>query len=479
MTSGKNKTLEYDVENRIIRITQPDVVTSFMYDGDGGRVRVSRTANNETRTTTYIGSLFEKNDCTDSGSQITQIKHIFAGATRVCSVKSVDGGPLTMDYYHGDHLGSSSIITDQNGQQVQYLEYAPYGTVARNEGTDATAYKFTGKELDSTGLYFYSARYYDPEIGRFVTADTIVQAPYDPQSLNRYAYCRNNPIKYVDPSGHWFWAFLGLIGIVAGIGAVASTVIAGVTGQITSWSTFWAAFASGATAGAVAAVGSFVTGAGTILGGLLIGAAAGGAGGAVGSSIAGGFSWGAVGLGAAFGGALGGFGNSSAGRAVGRAIGKGIGKLPFGQHIQNFGCAIGDKINQLHAEARGINIQVRAVDSATEDFLNTPVETDTNQPTGYRYVGPDEAAKIAEIGKVPNVSRSGISKNVFYTPEEPLFSAFQAKDFYNLKELPTHRIGLNTAKTTNIYGGNVDGGTGIELVTGEEIPVVDIQELGK
>jgi hypothetical protein len=298
--------------------------------------------------------------------------------------------------------------------------------------------------------------------------------------LNRYAYCRNNPIKYVDPSGHWFWAFLGLIGIVAGIGAVASTIIAGVTGQITSWSTFWSAFASGATAGAVAAVGSFVApGAGTILGGLLIGAAAGAAGGAVGSSIAGGFSWGAVGLGAAFGGALGGFGNSSTGRALGRAIGKGIGKLPFGQHIQNFGCAIGDKINQLHAEARGINIQVRAVDQATEDFLNTPVGIDNNEPTGYRYVGPEEAAKIAETGRVPNVSKSGISKSVFYTPEKPLFSASQAQNVYNLNGVPTHRIGLNTAKTTNIYGGNVDGGVGIELVTQEEIPAVDIQELGK
>ncbi|MDD4860838.1 MAG: toxin TcdB middle/N-terminal domain-containing protein, partial [Smithellaceae bacterium] len=205
MTSGKNKTLEYDVENRIIRIIQPDAVTSFMYDGDGGRVRVSRTVGNETRTTTYIGSLFEKDEFTDSGNHVTQIKHVFAGSTRVCSIKSVDGGSADINYYHGDHLGSSSIVTDQNGQQVQHLEYAPYGSVSKNEGADVTDYKFTSKELDATGLYFYSARYYDPEIGRFVTPDTIVQAPYDPQSLNRYSYCRNNPVKYVDPSGHFFW----------------------------------------------------------------------------------------------------------------------------------------------------------------------------------------------------------------------------------------------------------------------------------
>ncbi len=51
----------------------------------------------------------------------------------------------------------------------------------------------------------HGARYYDPVLGRFITPDTIVQAPYDPQSLNRYAYCRNNPVKYVDPTGHSWW----------------------------------------------------------------------------------------------------------------------------------------------------------------------------------------------------------------------------------------------------------------------------------
>jgi len=228
MTSGKNKTLEYDVENRIIRITQPDAVASFMYDGDGGRVKVSRTADNETRTTTYIGSLFEKNDCADSGNQVTQIKHVFAGSTRVCSIESVDGGPADINYYHGDHLGSSSIVTDQNGLQVQHLEYAPYGTVACNEGSDVTTYKFTGKELDSTGLYFYSARYYDPEIGRFVSADTIIQAPYDPQSLNRYAYCRNNPVKYVDPSGHFFWAVIAFIAKAFAAISIGSAIAGGI-----------------------------------------------------------------------------------------------------------------------------------------------------------------------------------------------------------------------------------------------------------
>ncbi len=60
---------------------------------------------------------------------------------------------------------------------------------------------FIGQRLDSTGLYFYGARYYDPAIGRFISPDTIVPDPASPQSFNRYSYCLNNPLKYTDQSG--------------------------------------------------------------------------------------------------------------------------------------------------------------------------------------------------------------------------------------------------------------------------------------
>lgn len=61
---------------------------------------------------------------------------------------------------------------------------------------------FTGQRLDTTGLYYYNARYYDPNIGRFISPDTIVQDYYNPQTLNRYSYCINNPLKIVDPTGN-------------------------------------------------------------------------------------------------------------------------------------------------------------------------------------------------------------------------------------------------------------------------------------
>jgi RHS repeat-associated protein len=192
MVTGKNKTMQYDAENRLIQVNESGIITSFSYDGDGGRVKKTTVNGPQTMATTYIGSLFEK----DSDGKTR--RHIFAGANRTATVESTGA----TYYYHSDHLGSSNVITNQSGAQAQYAEYTPYGSLARNEGADVVKYKFTGKELDRTGLYYYGARYYDPEIGRFITADPTVQRPFDPQDLNRYAYCRNNPLNFADPSGY-------------------------------------------------------------------------------------------------------------------------------------------------------------------------------------------------------------------------------------------------------------------------------------
>jgi RHS repeat-associated protein len=216
--------LTYDIENRLIKVTQTmspteavprstinyPAIFSFTYDGDGGRVKKTikvkglspqRTASEQ--NTIYIGSLFEK----DSSGKTT--RYIFSGSNRICAISqglSPQGTIPRINYYHSDHLGSSNVITDNQGQQVGFTEFTPYGSTYKQTGSYDPKFKFTGKELDNTGLYFYGARYYDPQLGRFTSADTIVQAPYDPQSLNRYAYCRNNPINLVDPSGHSWWS---------------------------------------------------------------------------------------------------------------------------------------------------------------------------------------------------------------------------------------------------------------------------------
>lgn len=128
---------------------------------------------------------------------------IFANGQRIATI----GASGSVYYYHTDHLGSSSVITDSFGAKVQAVTYFPYGATRTNISTANpaidVAYKYTGKELDtSTNLYYYDARYYDPTLARFLTADTTEPSLAQPQDLNHFSYVRNNPFKYVDPSGN-------------------------------------------------------------------------------------------------------------------------------------------------------------------------------------------------------------------------------------------------------------------------------------
>jgi len=112
-------------------------------------------------------------------------------------------------YLHSDHLGSTSVTTNASGQCTSSQWYYAYGNVRTPapttpcSGALPTDYTFTGQKRDaSAGLMFYNARYYDTTLGRFISADTIVPSAGNPQSLNRYAYVYNNPVRYTDPSGH-------------------------------------------------------------------------------------------------------------------------------------------------------------------------------------------------------------------------------------------------------------------------------------
>ena len=103
----------------------------------------------------------------------------------------------------------------------------PLGVCRNSQGTVDTDKLFTGQRLDDTGLYFYNARYYDATIGRFISPDTIVPNPANPQTLNRYSYCLNNPLKYIDPTGHWSWAKIAAVIAVTIVVAVAVIATAG------------------------------------------------------------------------------------------------------------------------------------------------------------------------------------------------------------------------------------------------------------
>lgn len=96
-------------------------------------------------------------------------------------------------------MGSTRLITNESGNVVTEIAYNPFGESAVTGEEDS--YLYNGKEKDSSGLYYYGARYYDCEIGRFTSRDPNSPDFNNPQSLNRYTYCLNNPLKYIDPLG--------------------------------------------------------------------------------------------------------------------------------------------------------------------------------------------------------------------------------------------------------------------------------------
>jgi RHS repeat-associated protein len=198
--------LEYDAENRLKRLTQAGtIVVEYGYSAEGERLWKRKNGDNTTLQV-WIGNIYEEKD----GKTLF---HVSARDERVCSFEPGSylaggtGGSATHVgyYYHEDHLNSSSAMTGAGGELVEGNVWFPFGrtTGPSPQAPFQVSRRFTSQILDSeTGLYYYGARYYDPEIGRFIQADTVLPDLENPQAYNRYAYTLNNPLKYVDPDGH-------------------------------------------------------------------------------------------------------------------------------------------------------------------------------------------------------------------------------------------------------------------------------------
>jgi RHS repeat-associated protein len=108
-----------------------------------------------------------------------------------------------LHYLYTDHLGSINAIQQANGtvQQTRYLPFGGYRAGSSPNPITSHAYTSQRENMD-IGLYYYNACYYAPTLARFLSADTLIPDPQNPQSLNRYAYTLNSPLNYSDPTGH-------------------------------------------------------------------------------------------------------------------------------------------------------------------------------------------------------------------------------------------------------------------------------------
>jgi RHS repeat-associated protein len=163
LVSGGGRTLTWNGANQPVTITSGGASESYTYDVDGARVMTVRTASGQpTVTTVTMGGLWEE---VVGGTQTRY--YVFNG-----QVIAVRAG-TTLTYLHGDHLGSISVSTSATGQVLNTQHYDAWGKV-RSGSVPQTRRNYTGQELDATGLLYYNARYYDPQLARFISADSVV-----------------------------------------------------------------------------------------------------------------------------------------------------------------------------------------------------------------------------------------------------------------------------------------------------------------
>ena len=204
LISAGNVTYDYDAENTRISVTTTDKKITYVTDVAGEMSQVlesyEKTNGGKKIHTVYVygnGLIYSYNDNeADSTTPDNKVQDLSSDKS---SDKDADG----TTYYHYNNIGSTTKLTDNNGNVIQSYEYGAYGEVLSGD-TKITPFLYNGQlgvMTDDNGLYYMRARYYNVNIKRFINQDVVYGSINVSQSLNRYSYVQGNPIKLTDPFG--------------------------------------------------------------------------------------------------------------------------------------------------------------------------------------------------------------------------------------------------------------------------------------
>jgi len=208
------KLMSYDSQNRITSVTNQttsEVMGQYSYDDQGFRVykKSRQTTNSQTsiyelETPNKYFAVERQKDLSNNPIPNTDyaVNNIFLNGVRIAAMVSTGQARWFMT----DQVDSVNVVTNDNGDAISAIDYLPYGETWYEQGDTGFSPKYNSQDLDKeSGLYFFNARHYDPEIARFETADSVVDGEMSVVGWNRYTYVHGNPIMYKDPTGHWTW----------------------------------------------------------------------------------------------------------------------------------------------------------------------------------------------------------------------------------------------------------------------------------
>ena len=216
--TGENQTYVYDAENRLSQVSvtkdgKTAVIQQNIYNGEGQRIQ--KIDGDETINYYYQDGVVAYTTDTN-GNQNSQ--NLIGTDGNVLATERFQQNATQYYLYNKDIQGSTSILVKEDGSADAIYQYTDFGeTMIQGYDQAKNEICYAGGIYDqSTGLYYLNARYYNPEDGRFLTEDTYHGENDKPDTQHLYVYCVNNPVNYVDPSGHYAVALYTLVKIVAG-----------------------------------------------------------------------------------------------------------------------------------------------------------------------------------------------------------------------------------------------------------------------